>query len=84
MYNLLLLLKRFLHACLWAKFPSLDAAVQLVRQEVEFINMETKVFRAPEGEAACNWGHGCGALSRQSAFVVAGFQPLCQPFNKGT
>lgn len=33
-----------------------------VRQEVEFINMETKVSRAPEGEAACNWGHGCGAF----------------------
>lgn len=77
-------MKRSLHACLWSKSESLDAAVQHVRQEVEFINMETKVLRAPEGEAACNWGHGCGALSRQSAFVVAGFQPPCQPFNEGT
>lgn len=43
---------------LQSKFQSLDFtvfALQLVRQEIEFINMETKVLQAPGG-TRCNWG----------------------------
>lgn len=52
----------------------------LVWQEIEFINMETKVLKASRGTMS-NWGQDCGASSRQSAFVVEGFQPL-SPFLK--
>lgn len=63
------------------------APCSFVRQEVEFINVETKVLWAPplRGRRPVTGVTAAGpSLSRQSAFVVAGFQPPCQPLNKGT
>lgn len=57
--------------------------VRLVGQEIEFINMETKVLQGPGGTGS-NRGQDCGALSRRTAFVVAGFQPVSHPFNRRT
>lgn len=70
---------------LQSEFQTLDVAlfaVWLPTQEVEFTHMETKVWKVPEGTGS-NRGHNYGALSRQPAIVVPGFQTL-SPFQYET
>lgn len=57
--------------------------VLLVWQEIEFINMETKLLLAP-GAMRSTRCQDSGALSRQSAFVIGGFQPPSHPFKRRT